>query len=236
MEVKKIGGKGNVLELEFTNTTAPYMNTLRRLIINDVPTLAIELVEFSKNTGIMYDEMVAHRFGLVPLATPIGDYALPSQEEMKSHEFSAKSSVTGTLKVSGPCTVYAKDLKFKDAKVKPIFPDTPIAKLLEGQEIELSAIAVLGQGKTHVKWSPGHAYYHEVPNIKGKSMPVADERGQISAGAYDKVDEKDIEKKTGHFFFRIESWGQLKPQDILTSALDELNNTLKEFDSLIKSA
>lgn len=236
MKVQKIGGKGNTLELEFTGTTPGYMNTLRRAIMNEVPTLALEQITFNKNTGVMYDEILALRLGLLPLTTPVGDYDLPTEEEVAADEYSAKSSVEATLVAQGPCTVYAKDIKFKDAKVKPVYPDTPLVKLLEGQEIELSAKAVLGTGRAHAKWSPGLAYYHEIPTFQGKSLPVADEQGQ--GKAWDKVDEssKDYEARTGHFYFKVESWGQLKPADILTQAFDNLNKSLKEFDALVKAA
>ena len=43
-----------------------FANTLRRLMIDEVPTMAIEEVEFQKNNSIAYDEMIAHRLGLVP--------------------------------------------------------------------------------------------------------------------------------------------------------------------------
>jgi len=235
VNVKKIGGKGNILELEFTNASTAKMNTLRRAIMNEVPTLAIEKLTINKNTGVMYDEMLALRLGLIPLTTPVGDYDLPSTQEMETSEFSAKSSVVATLVAKGPCTVYASDIKFKDAKVKPVYPATPVVKLLEGQEIELEALAVLGTGRTHTKWSPGLAYYHEISQFNGKSLPVTNERGQ--ATALDKVDEtsKDYQARTGHFYFRVEGWGQLKPQDILTLAFDNLNKGLKEFDALVKA-
>lgn len=233
MNVKKLSAKGNNLELEFTDASAAYMNTLRRAVTNETTTLAIELVEMRKNNSIMYDEMIAHRLGLTPLTTPVGDYALPSDEEMENQEFSAKSSVKGTLSAKGPCTVYAKDMKFKDAKVKAVYPDTPIAKLLEGQEVECEVTAVLGKGKEHSKWTPGLVYYHEIPKFKGKSLSVADERGL--AKELEKIDEtsKDFEARTNHYYFRVESWGQLSTTDMLTLALDELNKSLKEFDSLL---
>jgi len=206
------------------------MNTLRRAIMNEVPTLAIEQLTINNNSSVMYDEMFALRLGLLPLTTPVGDYDLPSDAELEAGEFSAKSSCDFTLVAKGPCMVYAKDIKFKDAKVKPVYPDTPVVKLLEGQEVELSGKAVLGLGRTHAKWSPGLAYYHEIPKFGGKSLPVADERGQ---GA---VSGKDYEANTGHFYFRVEGWGQLKPADILSLAFDNLNKSLKEFDALVKAA
>ena len=43
-------------------------NALRRIIISETPTMAIEHVFMVNNTGIINDEMLSHRLGLVPLA------------------------------------------------------------------------------------------------------------------------------------------------------------------------
>ena len=42
-------------------------NALRRIILDDVETMAIERVMFHQNTGIMQDEKLAHRLGLIPI-------------------------------------------------------------------------------------------------------------------------------------------------------------------------
>ena len=39
--------------------TPSYINTLRRYMQSEVPTMAIEMVEFRKNSSILYDEMLA---------------------------------------------------------------------------------------------------------------------------------------------------------------------------------
>ena len=56
-----------------------YVNTLRRLMIDEVPTMAIEEIEFQKNNSILYDEAIAHRLGLVPLKTDLKSYNLPDK-------------------------------------------------------------------------------------------------------------------------------------------------------------
>ena len=237
MKVSKIGGKGMVLELEFEGVSPAFMNSLRRTVMGDVPTLAVEVCEIRKNSSALYDEMLAHRIGLIPLATDLESYSLPTDDERKSGEFQAGSSVKGTLKAKGPGLVLAKELSFKnDPKVKPVYPETPIVKLLEGQEIELEVTAVLGCGHTHAKWSPGLVYYHEVPTWKGKSLSVADERTLLAKGAMKGVDEasESFVKSTNHFYCKVESWGQLKPIVMLSAALDQFSKTLKEFDGIVK--
>lgn len=143
--------KGKDLKLSF-NTDAPayYLNAIRRYIISEVPTLAIEDVELRRNEGILYDEMVAHRLGLVPIVT-----------DLKSYLGKKDPGLTFTLSEKGPKTVVSSSLISNDAKASPVHSDIPIVKLLKDQELELVAKAVLGKGKDHAKWSPGLAFYKE---------------------------------------------------------------------------
>lgn len=45
----------------------PLANALRRIMIAEIPTMAIEKVEMWQNTSIIPDENLAHRMGLVPI-------------------------------------------------------------------------------------------------------------------------------------------------------------------------
>ena len=46
---------------------APIANALRRIVIAEVPTMAIETVNIYNNTSIIQDEVLAHRLGLIPI-------------------------------------------------------------------------------------------------------------------------------------------------------------------------
>jgi DNA-directed RNA polymerases I and III subunit RPAC1 len=52
---------------ELVGIDAPIANALRRILLSEVPTMAIETVFVHDNSSIMPDEMLAHRIGLVPL-------------------------------------------------------------------------------------------------------------------------------------------------------------------------
>ena len=71
--------KKNKCSFILKDTNAAFANVLRRNIINKVPVMAIEDVEFRKNSSVLYDEIVAHRLGLVPLATDLKTYDLPAE-------------------------------------------------------------------------------------------------------------------------------------------------------------
>lgn len=55
------------LVFELINVDVSFANALRRIMIADVPTIAIEHVYMWNNTSVVHDEVLAHRIGLVPL-------------------------------------------------------------------------------------------------------------------------------------------------------------------------
>jgi len=247
--IKKDKKTGRVTFL-LKNSNPAFANALRRIMIEAVPTMAIEEVEFVQNNSALYDEILAHRLGLLPLTTDLKGYDRKKPED----ELSAKNSVKLILRAKGPCTVYAEDLKSKDPKVKPVFPKTPIVKLLKGQELELEATAVLGVGKEHVKFAPCLAWYTYKPKVtvnnnhkdfekfKDKYPPQVFNNGKIDAKlieqhdlyeACDGVNDEIVktERDPSTFVFNIEPWGQLSPSEILASASDHFNELLEDFSS-----
>ena len=64
---KIISNESHTCVFELFETDTSVANTLRRLMIADVPTLAIDLVEVHENTTCLLDEYLAHRLGMFPL-------------------------------------------------------------------------------------------------------------------------------------------------------------------------
>ncbi len=139
MKLKIIEKTENKITFNINGINTQLANALRRTMISGVPVLAIEKLKIYENTSVIEDEVLAHRMGLIPLIT---DPATPEQ-------------VTLSLEVTGPGTVYTKDLK----PAISVYDSIPITKLADKQRIKLEAEAVLGCGREHVKWQSGLASY-----------------------------------------------------------------------------
>jgi DNA-directed RNA polymerase II subunit RPB3 len=47
------------------NVNKAYANSMRRIIMSEVPTMAIEFVKIKINTSPLHDEFIAHRLGKI---------------------------------------------------------------------------------------------------------------------------------------------------------------------------
>ena len=56
---------------DVTGVTPGFLNSIRRTLMALVPKLAIEDVTIYDNTSALFDEMVAHRLGLLPVPTDL---------------------------------------------------------------------------------------------------------------------------------------------------------------------
>jgi len=213
-------------------------NAIRRSV-GDVPILAIVEADIYKNDSVLYDEVIAHRLGLVSL---------------KNQKMKGDQSVEMKMKAKG-----------KDEGVEimagllgddGIYPETPIVLVGEGQNLELVARAKAGTGNEHAKFSPGVIFYKHLPKIKissegeGQSelaeiypeaFEMFGEKLKVKNAAACDLDEEDAKEYPGidisfgnDLVFSIESWGQIKAEEIFTEACKALKGNLSEVSKAIK--
>ena len=229
------------------DTEETLANAIRRNA-NNIPVLAIEEVEIHKNDSALYDEVLAHRLGLIPLKD------IRKINDKKSCTCKGKGckkcQLQLSLKAKGPCTVYSGDIK---GDVEVVYDKMPIVILDKEQELEMLCFAELGKGKDHAKFSPGLVYYRNMSEIKIKDKQNAQEiikklgESIISKGEIIKcVEDADyieslpesgdiLEVNSGkELVFFIESWGQMPAKQIFSEAVKVLNKDLKEVVKAIK--
>jgi DNA-directed RNA polymerase subunit D len=220
-----------ILKLGISESLA---NSIRRSV-SEVPTLAIDEVEIYKNDSALYDEVLSHRLGLVPLVT--------------EKSMSSKTKIDLKLVKDGPCTVYSGDLK---GGADVVEDNIPLTILGEGHKIELVATAILGKGSEHAKFVPGLCFYR--PVLEVKSSPEIDKLVQKSSGlikavktgskwACDLPDgviediikiDKDAVKDTSDLLLVVESYGNMPAKDIFTKAIEALEDNLDEVVKALK--
>jgi len=157
MEVKVIERDENSIRFTLSKVSPAFANALRRAMIGEVESMAIENVIVLENNSVMYDEILAHRLGLIPLSGDTEGYVSPDECDCKSELGCSKCRVSFTLEAEATddtITVYSGDLKSEDPHVKPVVDKIPIVKLAPGHKLKLEAYARLGRGIEHAKWEP----------------------------------------------------------------------------------
>jgi DNA-directed RNA polymerase subunit D len=231
MEIVQNTEERIIIKLEISE---PLANAIRRSV-GEVPTLAIDEVEIYKNDSALYDEVLAHRLGLVPLVT--------------DKSMNSKTKIDLKLTKTGPCTVYSGDLKGNADLVQK---EIPLTILGEEHKLELIATAVLGLGVQHAKYNPGLCFYRHILEVK--SSPEIDKLIQKSKGLIkpeksgskwicdipdaivdeiNKIDKEAV-KDTSEMVFVIESYGNMPAKDIFNKAITALQDNLDEFEKLLK--
>jgi len=220
IKIKKSNEKEGKLIFSIDMSTS-LANAIRRSAL-EIPIMAIDEVEIVKNDSALYDEIIAHRLGLVPIKTEKGE------KEIKFK-----------LKEVGPKMVYSTDIK----PSVETGHELPIVLLDNEQELELVAEARLGKGIEHIKYSPGLIYFKHDVDEELLDFITIDEEGKVSFDeeelkhkrlSEDKINKIKKLKTIEDLEVNIESWGQIKPKDIFLRAIDALSDNLEELNKEIK--
>lgn len=269
---------------ELTKTTAKFVvsdvdtsfvNALRRVLISDIPKMAIDDVEFHlgpirdedgkeyESVSPLFDEIIAHRLGLIPIPT---DLKLFNRRDgcVCKGEGCPNCTIMYSLNKKGPCTVYSGDLEPLGSGEYRVVDDLiPIVKLNEGQALLIYATAVMGFGKEHAKWQVtngvGYKYYPLI-ETDGKKCDLgggcidACPRGILRKEKEDIVAENldectlcnscveiceheaiTVLGQEDKFLFKFETDGSISAKDALIYALELIEKKFDDFkDSISK--
>lgn len=193
--VKVYSCNDTLLEYDLIGIDAAIANAVRRILIAEIPTMAVEYVYIMNNTSVVQDEVLAHRLGLIPIRAPASQFT-PFNRPPEGESPSPTDADTIVLTLQVKCShnpdapagcedpkllyingdVMSSEIKWRPMgdqvsnlaahKIGPVQDDILVAKLRPGQEIDIEMHAILGLGQDHAKFSPvAPASYRILPTI-----------------------------------------------------------------------
>ena len=72
---------------------AQLANSLRRIMISEAPTMAIEHVYILNNTSVIQDEVLSHRLGLIPLMVDPRLFHYKARPRLPSAPWGARATI-----------------------------------------------------------------------------------------------------------------------------------------------
>lgn len=242
------------------NSSLAFANSLRRVMKTMVPSMAVDYVDFYLNTSYLYDEILAHRIGLIPIKTDYEKFNIPENCTCEG-EGCPNCQISFRLNVEGKRTVYSGDFVSDDPEVVPAYDNIPLVELFEGQQIMMEATARLGTGKEHSKFQPvSVCAYRIIPQIaidKKKCTNCGDCVEACPKGVFEGKDgklvvrdEKDCTicmecvkvcpeeaisiEETNNFLFTVEGVGSLPIKTVLREALEMMKERAEEMNTILE--
>jgi len=169
MDIKVLEETENKLVFVVEDVSIEIVNSIRRIIISEIPVMAVDEVIVLKNDSPLYDEIISHRLGMIPLTTDLETYKLPQDCDCGGFgcplcQVSLTCEVINTTNT--PMEVYSGDLKSNDPQITPVDSRIPIVKIDKNNQLILEAYAILGKAKEHVKWQAvSNIFYRFYPEI-----------------------------------------------------------------------
>ncbi|EGG00521.1 uncharacterized protein MELLADRAFT_111755 [Melampsora larici-populina 98AG31] len=179
----------SAMEFDLVGVDASIANALRRIMIAEVPSIAIEDVFVWNNTSLVHDEVLAQRLGLIPLKVDPRKLDMRGPEgatDMNTLVFKLVARCSRNPNVSktekDPSILYTdsdvtsgyldwqpkgdQPALFGSQPPKAVQDDILLVKMRPGQEISIEMHCVKGIGKDHAKFSPvATASYRLLPHI-----------------------------------------------------------------------
>lgn len=259
VDVKELKPKKAIIKIEGTK---PYfVNALRRVMLSELPKLALDDVVIYDNTSALFDEIIAHRLGLVPIPTDLSLLTFRDECVCKG-KGCPNCTVRYTLSKESEGPVYSGDLQPSEKSWAIKEDKIPIVELYGDQRLILEVEAVLGRGRDHAKWQAVQApayrmattiefdkkriddvkeFVNKLPKdlvtIKGNKLDLKDLTKLSVIESYidkENIDFITIKRDPTKFTFSFETDGSFNAKDAIVESTNILQKKYEELGKLLK--
>jgi len=260
MKVNILDLKRKKAEIQIDDTKAYFINSIRRVMISELPKLAISDVLIYDNTSALFDEIIAHRLSLIPIPTDLGLIGFRDECACKG-KGCPNCTVRYTLSKEGDGMIYSGDLQPAEKSWAITEDKIAIVKLYGDQRLILEVEAVLGKAKDHAKWqavqAPGFRmqpiiefdkkklndvkeFVEKLPKdlvkINGNKLELKDIKKLAVLESYidkDKIDFINIKKDPTKIIFSYETDGSFSAKDAIIESAKIIENKYSELEKLL---
>jgi DNA-directed RNA polymerase subunit D len=260
IDIKELKPKNAVQQIE--NTRPYFVNSLRRVMISELPKLAVDDVVIYDNTSALFDEIISHRLGLIPIPTDLSLLTFKDKCVCKG-KGCPNCTVRYTLSKEGEGMIFSGDLQPAEKSWAITEEKIPIVELFGEQRLILEVEAVLGLGRIHAKWqavqSPSYrmepliefdnkrlddvkGFIEKLPpdlvKIKDNKLEISDIKKMPVLESYmdkENVDFITITKDMNKLIFSFETDGSFSARDALLESAKILENKYSELGKLLKN-
>ena len=146
-------------ELLIRKTTLSEVTKLRRILMSQIHTMAIEFIEIERNSSVLPDETIAHRLGLLPIyCQNIEDFYAMEECECEKESGCRECSLSFVLDVTGRTNnkfeVTSDHIEFSRGNMEISTAKIPIFFLRKGESVSIRGKIQKATGRIHSKWSP----------------------------------------------------------------------------------
>lgn len=260
MKVMVIELKPKKAILRIENTKPYFVNSIRRIMISELPKLAVHDVVIYDNTSPLFDEIISHRLGLIPIPTDLSLLTFRNECVCKG-KGCPNCTVRYTLSKEGEGVVLSGDLQSEEKSWAITENKIPIVELFKDQRLILEVEAILGRGRDHAKWqpvqSPGYTLIPTIEIDKKRMNEVNEFLKKLPDGLVElkkdelkindiskipvlesyinsnKVNFITIKRNPSKIIFKFETDGSLKAEDALRESAKILEEKYAELGNLI---
>lgn len=228
---------GPTLRVELKDVPVPFVNALRRILLNETPTVEIQDVVIHTNTTAMPHEMLRHRIEMLPIAVrpTESDVLMKAKIELRvtADEDAPKIVTTDDFVVTGDRT----DILMKDRDIgEPLF----VLRMQKGESVHITArIGVNANGSQVCTTSYGfHIDADAVKEARTKFLednPTLADAERVFDNSYtQRYYTRNERGRPNWFDLFVETLGVIPPQELLLLAAKILKDKVKRWGDSVK--